>query len=59
MKVTTTKSISFPTLGWGLNAGEERDLPEDPEAAVRIMQEPEIVEVKQKVEAAKEIKNQD
>jgi hypothetical protein len=29
MKVIATKSVHFPTLNWGINAGQERDLPED------------------------------
>lgn len=42
MKVTSTKSISFPKLNWGITAGEERELPEDKEAQERILSEPEI-----------------
>jgi len=46
MRVTSTKSISFPSLNWGITAGGERELPEDKEAQARILQEPEISEVK-------------
>lgn len=42
MKVTSTKSISFPKLNWGLTAGEERELPEGKEAQDRILQESEV-----------------
>ena len=45
MKVTSTKSISFPGLNWGITAGDVRELPDDKEAVARIMQEPEISEV--------------
>lgn len=41
-QVTTTKSISFPTIGWGISAGEVKELPEDKEAQERILLEPEI-----------------
>jgi hypothetical protein len=53
MKVTSTKSISFPKLGWGITAGEERELPEDKEAQERILSEPDITPVgsNKKVEA--------
>jgi hypothetical protein len=47
MKVTSTKSISFPKLGWGISAGEVRELPEDKEAQARILAEPEISEVRE------------
>ena len=42
MKVTSSKSIRFPKLNWGISAGEMRELPEDKEAQARIMQEQEI-----------------
>lgn len=29
MKVVSKKSVSFPKLNWGINVGEERELPED------------------------------
>lgn len=31
-RVTSTKSVSFPKLNWGINAGAERELPEEVEA---------------------------
>jgi len=46
MQVTSHKSISFPKLGWGISAGETRDLPEGKEAQQRILAEPEISEVR-------------
>jgi len=45
MKVTSTKSISFPKLNWGITAGEVRELPEEKQAQDRILQESEISEV--------------
>lgn len=45
MKVTSSKSIRFPKLNWGISSGEVRELPEDKEAQARIMQEPEITMV--------------
>lgn len=41
-KVISKKSISFPKLGWGISAGEVKDLPEDKEAQERILQEADI-----------------
>lgn len=35
--VTSTKTIDFPSLNWGITAGEERELPSDPEAQERIL----------------------
>jgi hypothetical protein len=29
MRVTANKSVHFPALNWGINAGAERDLPDD------------------------------
>ena len=29
--VTSNKTIDFPSIGWGIHAGEERELPEDEE----------------------------
>lgn len=45
MKVTSTKSISFPKLNWGITAGEIKELPEDKEAQERILQEESIKKV--------------
>lgn len=46
MKVISSKSISFPKLKWGINAGDVRELPEGKEAQKRILAEPEISEIK-------------
>ena len=58
-KVISTKSISFPKLGWGITAGVETELPEDEAAQERILQEADITIVAEalnkKVES--EIKN--
>jgi len=43
MKVTSTKSISFPPFDWGISAGEIKELPDNEEAVARILSEPEIV----------------
>lgn len=51
MKVTSKKSISFPTLGWGISAGEEKELPEDKEAQERILAESDIEVVESKSES--------
>lgn len=45
MKVTSTKTIDFPGLSWGIAKGEERDLPEDKDAAKAILKHPAISEV--------------
>ena len=37
MKVTTTKSVHFPKLNWGITAGTVRDLPEDKAAQDAIL----------------------
>lgn len=58
-KVTSTKSISFPKLGWGITAGTVRELPENKEAQERIMQEPEITVFTGKVEPIKSNQSQD
>lgn len=47
-KVTSTVSVSFPKLGWGITAGEVRELPEGEEAQARILQEPGITLVDEK-----------
>jgi hypothetical protein len=48
MKVTSSVAIDFPKLGWGINAGEEHELPEDKAAQAIILATPEISEVKEK-----------
>jgi len=42
MEVTSTKTISFPSLGWGIAKGEARELPDDPEAQEIIKAHPAI-----------------
>lgn len=42
MKVTSTKSVSFPKFDWGITAGEIRDLPEDKDAQDVILAHPAI-----------------
>lgn len=46
IKVTSTKSISFPKLNWGINAGSARELPDDKDAQSIILAHPAITEVK-------------
>lgn len=46
MIVTSRVSVDFPKFQWGINAGEERELPEDAEAQTQIQAHPDIVEVK-------------
>ena len=45
MKVTSKKTISFSKLNWGINKGEERELPEDKEAQEIILAHKAISEV--------------
>lgn len=40
MKVTSTKTISFPKFNWGIHKGEFRDLPEDKKAMEAILAHP-------------------
>ena len=35
--VTSSKTLDFPSLGWGIHAGEIRDLPADKDAADLIL----------------------
>lgn len=44
-KVTSTKTITFPKFRWGINKGEERELPEDKEAQEAILANPVIKEI--------------
>ena len=39
MQVTSSKSIVFPKLNWGISAGEIRDLPKDKASQERILTE--------------------
>lgn len=56
-KVISTKSISFPKLGWGITEGIETELPASKEAQERILQEPEITIVGKSKEKVEDIKN--
>jgi hypothetical protein len=46
VKVTSTKTIDFPTLGWAINAGETCELPVDEEAQKEILSKEFITKVK-------------
>ncbi len=46
MKVTSRRSVHFPSLDWGINAGETRELPSDKETQKAILAHPAISEVK-------------
>lgn len=45
MKVKSKKSVDFPKFNWGINAGEERELPENKEAQDAILAHPAISKV--------------
>lgn len=47
MRVKSNTSISFPKLGWGISAGEEKDLPKDKSAQDRILSEHGIIQVEE------------
>lgn len=40
--VTSTQTIDFPSFGWGIHAGEERELPENADARKEILSNPHI-----------------
>jgi len=45
-KVKSTKSITFPKLGWAISAGEVKELPKEKSAQARILDsraEPDII----------------
>jgi len=42
MKVTSKKTLRFPSLQWGINAGQEKSLPENEEAQKVILAHPAI-----------------
>ncbi|MDR6305900.1 hypothetical protein GGQ85_003626 [Nitrobacter vulgaris] len=46
MQVTATKSVSFPTLNWGINAGDTRELPAGKDAQLLILSHSAIKEIK-------------
>lgn len=56
-KVISTKSISFPTLGWGITSGVETEMPAEKEAQERILMEPEITIVGEKITSNKSEKD--
>lgn len=45
MKVTSTKSVSFPQFAWGINKGDVRELPTDDKAIEVILAHKAISEV--------------
>ena len=47
MKVTSRKTINFPKFGFGLKAGEEKELPENKEAQEAILENHYITKVGQ------------
>jgi hypothetical protein len=51
MQVTSSTSISFPKLGWGISAGETKELPRDKAAQDRILAEHGISVVKNREKA--------
>ena len=61
MIVTSNKTISFPKFGWGIHAGEERELPESKDAMEAILEHPAISEVEKSQTAStsksKEVKD--
>ena len=48
MKVTSTKSVDFPSLDWGITAGDTRELPEDKEAQKVILAHRAISKIKER-----------
>jgi hypothetical protein len=46
MKITSTKSISFPKFDWGITAGDVRELPADKEAQKIILAHPAIADAR-------------
>jgi hypothetical protein len=50
MKVTSTRSVDFPSLGWGITAGDVRELPADKEVQKVILAHRSISEFKPKKE---------
>jgi hypothetical protein len=48
MRVTSSKSITFPKIGWGISAGETKELPRDKAAQDRILAEDGISVVRDK-----------
>lgn len=60
MKVTSNKEIFFGKHNWGIHANEERELPEDADAAKEILSHPSISEVaNKKASETKGVKDED
>lgn len=55
MKVTSKESIHFPSLNWGINAGEIKELPADKEAQAVILSHPSISKPSEKEKAIEQI----
>lgn len=45
MKVTSTDTIHFSSLNWGITAGETKELPEDKDSQAIILAHPSITPV--------------
>lgn len=45
MRVQARKSVHFPKLNWGINAGQQRELPEDKKAQELILSHGAITKV--------------
>lgn len=56
MKVTSKESIHFPSLNWGITAGEVKELPADKEAQAVILAHPMISKANEK-EKVEQINN--
>lgn len=52
-KVISNKSISFPTIKWGITAGVPTELPEDEEARKLILENHEIKLVEEDITSTK------
>lgn len=50
MKVTSKKNISFPKLNWGINKGEEKELPNDENKQKKILKNKKIIKINNKLE---------
>jgi len=45
MKVKGKKTIDFPTLGWGVRKGEEKELPSDKKSQDEILKSPYVEKI--------------
>lgn len=52
-KVKSTRAVSFPTLGWSIEAGEVKELPSGNEAQEAILAHDAIEEVISKTDSKK------